>query len=73
MALDGLDRARVLDRDEPIERADAGRLWAEINADIAQTAETAGLAAGLHFHAAAMIGEIEAEVAAISALLGRYR
>lgn len=74
MALDGFDRAGMRERDVPIERvADAGGLWAGLNAEIARGAETAALAAGLHHQAAAVIGAIEDEVAAIAALVGLER
>ncbi len=73
MALDGLDRADFLGDDRLRGRADVDGRWTAINRDIAQGAETAALAAGLHHQAAALIGAIEDEVAAISVLLGRSR
>lgn len=73
MALDGFERTSVLQDGLPTPVAEYGGVWAAINGEIAQDAGTAALAAGLHHRAAAVIGEIEDEVAAISALLDRYR
>jgi len=75
MARDALERVKtsLLEDDPPIAMAATGADWAGINGEIAQGAEMAALAAGLHHRAAAVIGEIEDEVAAISALLERYR
>jgi hypothetical protein len=72
MALDGFYPAGIRERDASSERvADVDGLWAGLNSEIARGAETAALAAGLHHQAAAVIGAIENEVAAISALLRR--
>jgi|LNFM01.1.fsa_nt_gb hypothetical protein len=74
MGLDGFYPTGIRERDASSERvADAYGLWAGINSEIAHGAETAALAAGLHHQAAAVIGAIEDEVAAISALLSRAR
>jgi hypothetical protein len=74
MAGDGFYPTGIRELDAVSERvADDGGLWAGLNAEIARGAETAALAAGLHHQAAAVIGAIEDEVAAIAALLGRAR
>ena len=73
MALDGLDLAERWEIHARLDRVDVDARWAGINVDVAQAMETAALATGLHHQAAAVIDEIEDEVAAISALLGRAR